>query len=123
MIVGIGTDMIEIDRVIKACEKEAFLTRFFTGEEIRLIRRDRKKSADNFAVKESVVKLFGTGFSGIMPADVEVLRDEYGKPYVNLYGAAKEMADRLGISRIHVSITNTRKYASAFAVGESNEEG
>lgn len=122
MIVGIGTDMIEIDRVMRACEKEAFLTRFFTGEEIQLIRRDPKKSADNFAVKESVVKLFGTGFCGIMPADVEVLRDEYGKPYVNLYGAAKDMADRLGISRIHVSITNTKKYASAFAVGESNRE-
>ncbi len=70
-------------------------------------------------MKEAVAKVFGTGFSSFGPAEIEVLRDGRGKPYVVLLGGAKELADRLGIERIHVSITNTRELAAAFAVGET----
>ena len=118
MIIGIGNDMIEIDRVVKACEKEAFLRKYFTEKEQELIALDKKKSADNFAVKESVVKMFGTGFREIVPSEIECLRDELGKPYVNLYGKALEMGQERGLRTVHVSITNTKKYASAFVVGE-----
>lgn len=123
MIIGIGTDMIEIERVVKACEKEAFLLRAFTSEEVLLIKKDARKSADNFAVKEAVSKMFGTGFQGISLSEIEVLRDDKGKPYVNLYGNAKRLSKQLGIKKIHVSITNTRDLAEAFVVGEgeSNE--
>jgi len=119
MIVGIGTDLIEIDRVVKVCEKEAFQIKYFTEHEINLCKSDTKKFADNFAVKEAVVKVFGTGFGKIAPIEIEVLRDPLGKPYVNLYGNAKEMAFSMDMSRLWVSITNTDKYVSAFAVGES----
>ncbi|MSS62455.1 holo-ACP synthase [Velocimicrobium porci] len=119
MIIGIGTDMIEIERVIKACEKESFLIRYFTVEERELIQSDRNKAADNFAVKEAVAKVFGTGFGKIEPIEIECLRDSLGKPYIKLYGKAKELGECMGISKIHVSITNTKKYASAFAVGEA----
>lgn len=54
-----------------------------------------------------------------MPVDIEVLRDELGKPYVNLYGGAAERAKEAGAQVIHVSITNTKEYAQAFAVAES----
>lgn len=118
MIIGIGTDMIEIERVVKACEKEAFLLRAFTSEEILLIKKHGPKSADNFAVKEAVSKMFGTGFQGISLLEIEVLRDSLGKPYVNLYGNAKKMAVELGIKKIHVTITNTKELAQAFVVGE-----
>lgn len=118
MIIGIGTDLIEIDRVMKACEKEHFIKRIYTHREIELAGKDRKKLAGNFAVKEAVVKMLGTGFRGIMPIDIEVLRDEYGKPFVNLYHGARETADRLSCRRILVTITNTREYVSAIAVGE-----
>lgn len=121
MIVGIGTDMIEIERVVKACEKEAFLLRAFSMEEQRLIKSNITKAADNFAVKEAVAKVFGTGFRGIKLNEIEVLRDPLGKPYVNLYGAAKELAKQLQLRQLHVSITNTREFASAFVVGESEE--
>lgn len=122
MVVGIGTDMIEIARVIKACEKENFIKRYFTEAERELILQDRRKSAGNFAVKEAVVKLFGTGFGKVEPIEIETLRDALGKPYVNLYKNAKEMAQMLQIEKIHVTITNTKKYASAFVVGETCKE-
>lgn len=121
MIIGIGTDMVEIERVVKACEKEAFLLRVFSVDEQKMIESSMTKAADNFAVKEAVVKMFGTGFRGIRPNEIEVLRDNLGKPYVNLYGAAKKMAEQLQLKQIHVSITNTRKLSSAFVVGEGAE--
>lgn len=118
MITGIGTDMIEILRVVKACEKEAFLTKYFTQKEQALFLTDKKKAADNFAVKEAVSKMFGTGFRKVMPIEIEVLRDGLGKPFVNLYGEAQKLSLEQGIKTVHVSITNTAKYAQAFVVGE-----
>lgn len=120
MIIGIGVDLIEVDRVIKACERTAFLKKYFTKNEIGLIEADKKKAADNFAVKEAVVKMFGTGFRGISPVEIEVLRDSLGKPYVELYGHAKEKSFELGIDRIHVSISNTKLYSTAYVVGEGS---
>ncbi|BCN31935.1 holo-ACP synthase [Anaeromicropila herbilytica] len=119
MIIGIGTDLVEISRVIKACENRHFLEKYFTMDEIKLIEHDKRKAADNFAVKEAVSKIFGTGFHNFSPIDIEVLREESGKPYVKLYGKALDLAKQLKIGTIHVTITNTQKYAQAFAVGES----
>jgi len=118
LISGIGVDLIEIERVARACKREGFLKRCFTGEEIKLINNNWQKAAGNFAVKEAVAKMFGTGFRGFSPKDIEVLRDGSGKPYVNLYGKAAQIAKDQQISVIHVSITNTRDYANAFVVGE-----
>ena len=118
MIIGIGVDLIEVARVTRACDKEGFLKRYFTGQEIELIEKDIKKAADNFAVKEAVAKVFGTGFQTFFPIDIEVLRTSEGKPFVNLYGKAEELAKELGINSIHVSISNTKEYTTAFAVGE-----
>lgn len=58
------------------------------------------------------------GFFGVEPYEIEVLRNESGAPYVKLYGKAKEIAKDKQVSRIHVSITNTREFAQAFARGE-----
>lgn len=119
MIIGIGTDLIEIERIKKACDKEAFLLRVYTEEECRQAGKSRSRLAGNFAVKEAVSKVLGTGFRSFGPKEIEVLRDELGKPYVKLYGGAKALAEKLGIQKIHVSITNTKDAAAAFAVGES----
>ena len=101
MIIGIGTDLIEIARVRKACEKQAFLTRVYTEKERRQAGGNVSKLSGDFAVKEAVAKAFGTGFRKFMPIDIEVLRDEFGKPCVILHGGAKELAEELGIKRIH----------------------
>lgn len=118
MIVGIGTDLVEMERMERACRREAFLSRVYTEEERRQAGKGVSRLAGDFAVKEAVAKALGTGFRRFEPADVEVLRDELGKPYVRLHGGAKQLAGELGIRRIHVSITNTKQYAAAFAVGE-----
>lgn len=118
MIVGVGTDLIEIERIKKACEKEAFLVRIYTEEESRQAKGNISRLAGDFAVKEAVSKVLGTGFRTCSPKEIEVLRDELGKPTVQLYGEAKKLADGLGIQKIHVSITNTASHAAAFAVGE-----
>lgn len=121
MIFGIGTDMIEIERVGKACEKQAFLSRTYTEEECRQAGENVTRLAGNFAVKEAVSKAFGTGFRRFWPGDIEVLRDELGKPYVKLSGGAKAVAEELGIARIHVSISNTKDYAVAYVIAESKD--
>lgn len=119
MITGIGTDLIEVNRVLKACEREPFFQRVFTEEERNLILLDKRKAADNFAVKEAVSKMLGTGFRDVRPIDIEVLRDSLGKPYVNLYGKTKKSADKQMVAKIHVSISNTKDYAIAYVVGET----
>lgn len=118
MIRGIGIDTIEISRMAKAFEKESFARRCFTEKELQMIGVSMSRAAGNFAVKEAVSKVFGTGFRSMELNDIEVLRDEFGKPYVNLYGEAVTLAKECSINRIHVSITNTSSIATAFAVGE-----
>ena len=62
-------------------------------------------------MKEAVAKALGTGFRTFMPIDVEVLRDDVGKPYVRLYRGALARFQEMGMERLEVSITNTREYA------------
>ena len=114
MLIGVGCDLIEIERVKKACDKEAFLSRIYTERERRQAKGDPRVLAGTFAVKEAVAKVFGTGFREFMPIHVEVLRDPLGKPHE---GAAKTAED-LGITKIEVSISDTKDHAMAFAVGE-----
>lgn len=121
MIVGVGTDMIEIERIRRACKREAFLTRVYTERECQQAGENYSRLAGTFAVKEAVAKVFGTGFREFGPREIEVVRDGLGKPTVTLYGKAKALAERLSIERLHVSITNTKEYAAAFAVGERGE--
>lgn len=118
MIKGIGTDLVEINRIEKACHREAFLLRWFTEKEQEIIGNNMSKAAGNFAVKEAVVKAFGTGFDQAEPRDIEVLRDDLGKPYICLYGGAKKLSEQLSIKQWHVSITNTETLAMAFVIGE-----
>lgn len=123
MIVGIGTDLIEVERIKKACSKEAFFgCRYFTLEERKLIGSNYQRAAGNFAVKEAVSKVMGTGFRGIALNEIEVLRDELGKPYINLYERAGERAAAMGILRWHVSISNTKMLATAYVIGEGEEK-
>ena len=118
MIYGIGTDFIEVERIKKAYEKESFRKKIYTEQEQQLIAENAQRAAGNFAVKESVVKAFGTGFGKISPIDIEVLREVSGKPYVVLHGPAKELLEAEQILRVHVSISNTKEYALGYVVME-----
>lgn len=109
-------DSIEISRVQKAMEKEHFVHRIFTEKEIEQMDSTKRRGASDFAGKEAVVKALGTGFIGIGALEVEILRDDKGAPYIILYGAAKELSERKGITDWKISITNTKEVATAFVV-------
>ena len=119
MIIGIGVDIIETARVGKACEKQAFLTRYFTEKEREEIARRPMIAAGDFAAKEAVAKVLGCGFGKVGPEEIEITRDEAGAPHVQLHGNALSRARELRIDRVHVSISNTEENTIAFAVGES----
>lgn len=122
MIIGVGTDIIEIKRVERSCENPSFLEKYYTEREQELVRQRKSRAASNFAVKEAVSKVLGTGFRGFGAKDIEVLRNDLGAPYVVLYGGALELSKQLGIENIHVSISDTKDCVVAFAVGEGAAE-
>ena len=72
MIFGIGIDLIEMERIEKAIKRTHFLQRIYTEAEQHMIAERASKAAGNFAVKEAVVKAFGTGFGIIQPKEIEV---------------------------------------------------
>ena len=123
MIIGVGTDLIEIERVEKACQRESFLRKVYTENERREAADNIRRLAGDFAVKEAVSKALGTGFSCCSPVEIEVLRDTLGKPYVRLYGGADSKAREIGADALFVSISDTKEYVIAFAVAENTAGG
>jgi len=121
MIKGIGVDITEITRIAQLLEDTRFLERCFSGGE-RAMLAERKEgtsgAAANFAAKEAFSKALGTGVRGFNLCDIEVLRDEAGKPYITLYNQAKAIADGMGITRIHVSLSHSNDNAIAFVMAE-----
>ena len=120
MILGIGCDLLEILRLEKLVQKN-YGDRIFTEEERRQSGGKLSRLAGDFSVKEAVSKCFGTGVRNFSLLDIEVLRDELGKPYVKLYGGAEEIFREMGGKTIHVSISNTKALVMAYAVLEGKE--
>jgi holo-[acyl-carrier protein] synthase len=121
MLIGIGVDIIETERVKEAIAKEGFLARVYTENEIELFKKRKmnpQTAAGNFAAKEAVMKAFGLGLDKLPFKDIEVLRLESGAPYVNLYGAAKEAYLGMNAKALKVSISNLKDMALAQAVLE-----
>jgi holo-[acyl-carrier protein] synthase len=119
LVKGIGLDIIEIKRIAKAIESAGFLEKYFTRCEIELMANKRAlTAAGNFAAKEAASKALGTGFRNFSPADIEILRDDYGKPYVKLYGFALNIFERQNFNAIYVSISHCEEYAAAAVVIE-----
>lgn len=123
MIYGIGTDLVEITRFTRIMQNNnRFLQRYYTEREQQLIQnRERKErtAAMNFAGKEAVSKALGTGICrDVMLEEIEILRNINGAPYVVLYGRTKQYAQQKGITRIHISLSDTKQLASAYAVAE-----
>lgn len=122
MIVGIGLDMIETARVKRSIENPRFLQKVYTELEQEYLQ-ERKNNAQTaagiFAAKEAVSKALGTGFGSIRWLDVEILRDERGKPYAVLHGNALEQMRTIGGKTVLVTITHIKDLAAAQAVIES----
>jgi holo-[acyl-carrier protein] synthase len=121
MILGIGIDLVKIDRINRAGENHStFLERVFTGSEREYCSRQKfpaQHYAARFAAKEAVLKAFGTGWSGgIKWTDIEVLHGEGGGPIVNISGRLTDYADLKGVKQILVSYSHDGEYAVAQAI-------
>ncbi len=121
MILGVGTDIIEIERIKKAIERTPkFLEKTFTEKEIELFKSKAMKAesiAGNFAAKEAISKAIGRGFRGFAFNDLEVLRDELGKPIVNISDKVKEFLEYEEVI-FHISISHNKTCAIAFVTME-----
>ena len=124
MIAGIGTDRVLILRIEQALQRygERFEQRVFTGEELRQARakgNTARRLAMLFAAKEAVAKALGTGFhQGVAACHIETIHQPSGKPEVFLHRGAALMAQKLGVGRVHVSLTDDDGVAMAFAIAE-----
>jgi len=124
VIVGLGVDIAEVDRVKAVIEGqgERFLKRVYTDAERAYCEQFRNKYeryAGRFAVKEAAMKALGTGWSrGVRWADIEVARERGGRPTLALAGEAKKIAERMGVKHIAISITHTATQAFAQVIFE-----
>jgi holo-[acyl-carrier protein] synthase len=121
MIVGIGVDLVKIDRINKAGRNHSgFLERVFTDREREYCGRQKFSAqhyAGRFAAKEAVLKAIGTGWSaGVKWTDIEVLHGEGGGPIVNVSGRVKDLMDLKGVRQILLSYSHDEGYAVAQAV-------
>lgn len=122
MIVGIGTDLCQTDRMERAVERETFLQGVFSPEERDLLagrtgKRRAQTAAANFAAKEAFLKACGRGLGGFALADIAVLRKESGEPYFALTGGAAAWVEENRLTP-HLSLTHDAGLASAFVVLE-----
>jgi holo-[acyl-carrier protein] synthase len=115
----VGTDIIEIAHIRQALERhgERFLNRVYTPAERGLYAGKAPSLAARFAGKEAVMKLLGA--KGIGWQDIEILARPGGQPLLNLYGKAQSKAQELGIKDIAISLSHSRDYAVATAIGTS----
>ena len=131
MIIGIGVDIIEIGRVRQAIRNNKnFLSKLFTEREIDyFISRNMNSEviAGNFAAKEAVSKALGTGMRGFSFKDIEILRNELGKPEVIVHNGANLIGNKLvennNSLRVHLSISHNNSSAIAYSVLEGEYYG
>ena len=121
-IVGLGTDIVECVRIRKMIEQhgELFLQRVYTDREIRYCQARRQATehfAGRWAAKEAVLKALGTGWRrGISWRDVEIRNDASGQPRIAVRGEAKEIAKKLRLTDVLVTISHCRTLAVAQAI-------
>ncbi len=127
MILGLGFDLIDMDRVGSIYERygDRFRDRLLTSNEQKKFDTLQGKIAvqylaSRFAAKEAAVKALGTGFTqGISCFDIEVQSAPSGQPLLALHGKAAEIAAKLGVQRLHLTITHTPTTAGAVVILEA----
>jgi len=124
MIFGIGTDIVDINRIKSMDSLSAFANKILSENEIKVFSdlEEGKQTtylSKQFAGKEAISKAIGTGISGdIKFKEIEILRDERGRPIFNPVENLKEILANLGITKTHVSLSDEKDYAIAFAILE-----
>jgi len=124
MVLGLGSDIIEISRIAASIERfgDRFLHRVFTPGEIAYCSRKKNAAesfAARFAAKEAGAKALGTGIShGIAWPEIEVRREASGRPTLHWSGRARLRAETLGVRRTSVTLTHSRELAMAVVIVE-----
>ena len=120
MIVGIGNDIIEIERIEKAISKEGFKDKIYTQRELENIKKRGNRAetyAGVFSAKEAISKAIGTGVREFSLTDLEILNDDLGKPYVVISEKLdKIIKNKKEDYQIEISISHSKKYAIAMAI-------
>ena len=125
MIVGLGLDIAEIDRITTALTRHgaAILERLYTPTEVAYCESHKNKFeryAARFAAKEAAMKALGTGWTrGVRWRDIEVANAPGGKPTLRLQGVAREFAEKLGVKNISLTITHSGNLALAQVIFEN----
>ena len=124
MIFGIGTDLVDLDRIKAMKSHDEFAAKILGPLEMKKYKKLKEDSkilylGKQFAAKESLVKALGTGFRDpIFPKDIQVLRNEVGKPEVIFSDAVESYVQDLGITKSHVSLADESNHLIAFAILE-----
>ena len=126
MILGIGTDILEVDRVRKTMEKDpGFKSEVFTSGEIAYCESKANKYqhfAARFCAKEAFLKAISFDKSkGISLREIEVFNDHSGQPFIRLSGVVKDIAVDLGVTKILVSLAHLKEIANAAVLIEREE--
>lgn len=125
MIVGVGCDIIEIERIARAIKSESFIRRVFTAEEAAYCQRKGQQAAASFAArfaaKEAVLKALGTGLREGSLQEIAVDNDGLGKPLVQLSGHFAMLAKQLGVKNIQISLSHSREFAVAYVIMEDGK--
>lgn len=126
MILGIGTDLVEIARIEQALERwgERFARRVLVPHELARLAGHRKPAAylaKRFAAKEAFSKAMGTGIRApVNWLNIGVVNHASGRPYLELAPPLAALVERRGIRTVHVSLTDERGMAAAFVVLEGD---
>jgi holo-[acyl-carrier protein] synthase len=124
MIFGIGTDLVEVERIERIIEKwhDRFIKRVYSRDETVYCNQKANPSihyAARFAAKESFLKSLGKGLGmGISLKDIEMVNEPDGKPCLRIRNHGENILREAGITAIHVSVTHTGKYAHALVILE-----
>lgn len=116
----LGIDIVRVERIRRTLGRfgARFLERILTPAEAAHVRGRPESLAGRWAAKEAVSKVLGLGVRGVGWREIEVLPNRRGKPLVFLYGRAEARAAAIGLRGLEVSLTHSREYAMAVAVGE-----
>ena len=123
MVLGVGTDILNIQRIRDILDggSDVFVPQVFTikeQEEATGHLDSVSYYATRFAGKEAVFKCFGIDSSGIRLTEIEILGSEVGQPQVTLSGKVKEMAVQKGVKDVRISLSYETEYAVAFAIAQ-----
>ena len=129
MIVGTGVDLAEVPRIRAAIERYGarFIERMYTPAEIAYVERKAnrfERYAARFAAKEAGMKAIGTGWRhGVRWQDFEVTNLRSGKPTLQFHGVAAQVAEKLGVRNVSLSITHTAELGMAHVILEDTGPG